>query len=105
MKVVVIEDLISTGGSSIECADVLREAGAEVLGVLSIFTYGMAKAARELRCRRASRTRACCDFDTLVEVAAAEGYVQPGDVARLRKRSATTPPTSRGSRARDAPRA
>ncbi len=84
MKVVVIEDLISTGGSSIECANVLREAGAEVLGVLSIFTYGMAKAAANFD-EAGFAHASLCDFDTLVEVAAAEGYVQPGDVARLRK--------------------
>ena len=83
-KVVVIEDLISTGGSSIECAQVLRDAGAEVLSVVSIFTYGMAKATVNFEAAGFAHD-SLCDFDTLVEVAAAEGYVQPADVARLRK--------------------
>ena len=82
-KVVVIEDLISTGGSSIECAEVLRDAGAEVLGVLSIFTYGMAKAQANFEASGFAH-ESLLDFDTLVEVAAAEGYIQPGDVARLK---------------------
>ncbi len=82
-KVVVIEDLVSTGGSSIECAQVLRDAGAEVLGVLSIFTYGMAKARANFEAAGFAHA-SLCDFDTLVEVAAAEGYIAPGDVARLR---------------------
>ena len=83
MKAVVIEDLISTGGSSIECAEVLRDAGAEVLGVLSIFTYGMAKAQANFEASGFAH-ESLLDFDTLVEVAAAEGYIQPGDVARLK---------------------
>lgn len=82
-KVVVIEDLISTGGSSIECAQVLRDSGAEVLAVVSIFTYGMAKATANFDEAGFAHT-SLCDFDTLVEVAADEGYVKPGDVARLR---------------------
>ena len=82
-KVVVIEDLISTGGSSIECAQVLRDAGADVLGVVSIFTYGMA-AAGEAFAQAGFDHVSLTDFDTLVEVAAEEGYVKPGDVARLR---------------------
>ncbi len=82
-KVVVIEDLISTGGSSIECAQVLRDAGADVLGVVSIFTYGMA-ASGEAFAQAGFDHVSLTDFDTLVEVAAEEGYVKPGDVARLR---------------------
>ena len=83
MKVVVVEDLISTGGSSIECAQVLADAGAEVLGVVSIFTYGMAKAQANFEAAGFAH-ESLCDFDTLVEVAAQEGYVKPADVARLR---------------------
>lgn len=81
-KVVVIEDLISTGGSSIECAQVLRDAGAKVLGVVSIFTYGMKKsidAFEQAGFDHVSLT----DFDTLVQVAAQEGYIRPEDVSRL----------------------
>lgn len=83
MRVVVVEDLISTGGSSIECAEVLRAAGAEVLAVVSIFTYGMAKAQANFE-EAGFAHESLCDFDTLVEVAAQEGYVRPQDVARLR---------------------
>ena len=83
MRVVVVEDLISTGGSSIECAEVLRAAGAEVLAVVSIFTYGMAKARANFEAAGFAH-ESLCDFDTLVEVAAQEGYVRPQDVARLR---------------------
>ena len=82
-KVVVIEDLISTGGSSIECANVLREAGAEVLGIVSIFTYGMARSAAALA-EAGFENTSLTDFDTLVEVAAAEGYVASADIARLK---------------------
>ncbi|MEE8715838.1 MAG: orotate phosphoribosyltransferase [Coriobacteriales bacterium] len=82
-KVVVIEDLISTGGSSIECAQVLRDAGAQVLGVVSIFTYGMAKSAKAFE-QAGFEHVSLTDFDTLVEVAAKEGYVRPDDVARLK---------------------
>ncbi len=81
-RVVVIEDLISTGGSSIECAEVLREAGAQVLGVVSIFTYGMAKAAQAFEAAGFKHT-SLTDFDTLVQVAADEGYIRQEDVARL----------------------
>lgn len=81
-KVVVVEDLISTGGSVLEVVNVLREAGAEVLGVVSIFTYGMAKGlARmtEANVKNVSLT----NFDVIARVAADEGYIQPEDVERL----------------------
>ena len=81
-KVVVIEDLISTGGSVIEVVDALRDAGAEVLGVVSIFTYGMEKASR--RFAEAGVTAvSVTDFDTTVAEAAAEGYIKPEDASRL----------------------
>ena len=81
-KVVVVEDLISTGGSVIEVVEVLREAGAEVLGVVSIFTYGMQKGLvrlAEAEVRNVSLT----DFDRIAEVAAEEGYIKEADIARL----------------------
>jgi orotate phosphoribosyltransferase len=81
-KVVVVEDLISTGGSVIEVVNVLREAGADVLGVVSIFTYGMKKGLdrlAEANVKNVSLT----DFDTIAEVAAEEGYIKPDDVKRL----------------------
>ncbi|MBR3159467.1 MAG: orotate phosphoribosyltransferase [Atopobiaceae bacterium] len=81
-KVVVVEDLISTGGSVLECVDPLREAGAEVLGIVSIFTYGMQRGLDRLAADNVQNT-SLCDLDTLVEVAADEGYIQPEDKARL----------------------
>ena len=83
-KVVVIEDLISTGGSCIEVVEALREAGAEVLGVVSIFTYGMKKGLERLEGAGVT-THCLSNFNKVVEVAAEEGYVEPADVARLRK--------------------
>lgn len=83
-KVVVIEDLISTGGSCIDVVEALREAGADVLGVISIFTYGMRKGLDRLAAANV-RNDSLSDFDTLVEVAAEEKYIAPDDVARLRK--------------------
>ena len=81
-RVVVIEDLISTGGSCIEVVEALREAGAEVLGVASIFTYGMQKGLD--RMREANVTNySLSNLDALVEVAAEEGYIKPEDKARL----------------------
>lgn len=73
-KVVVVEDLISTAGSCIEVAEVLREAGAEVLGVVSIFTYGMQKGLDRLAAANLKNV-SLCNLDTLVEVAAQEGYI------------------------------
>lgn len=81
-KVVVVEDLISTGGSVIEVVDVLREYGAEVLGVVSIYTYGMQKGLDRLAAADILNY-SLTDFDTTVEVAAAEGYIKAEDKARL----------------------
>ena len=81
-KVVVIEDLISTGGSVLEVVDVLREAGAEVLGIASIFTYGMKKSVDRLAQANVKNV-SLTDLDTVAEAAAAEGYIKPEDQARL----------------------
>ena len=96
-KVVVVEDLISTGGSVIEVVDALREAGAEVLGIVAIFTYGMKKgierlAAADAKCVTLTdfdtiadaKCVTLTDFDTIAEVAAEEGYIAPADIARLK---------------------
>lgn len=83
-KVVVIEDLISTGGSCIEVVEALREAGADVLGVVSIFTYGMKKGLERLE-EANVENHSLSNFDTLVEVAAEENYIAPKDVERLRR--------------------
>ncbi len=83
-KVVVVEDLISTAGSCIEVVNVLREAGAEVLGIASIFTYGMKKGLdrlAEANVKNVSLT----NLDAVAEVAAETGYIRPEDVSRLRK--------------------
>lgn len=81
-KVVVIEDLISTGGSVIEVVNVLREAGAEVLGVASIFTYGMQKGLDRLAAAQVEN-HSLSNFDVIAQVAAEEGYIRPEDVRRL----------------------
>ena len=81
-KVVVIEDLISTGGSCIEVVNVLREAGADVLGIVSIFTYGMKKGLERLAAAEVKNV-SLCDLDTLVEVAAEKAYIEPADKDRL----------------------
>ena len=83
-KVVVVEDLISTGGSCIEVVNVLREAGAEVLGIVSIFTYGMKKGLERLAAAEVKNI-SLCDLDTLVEVAADKAYIAPEDKERLIK--------------------
>ena len=83
-KVVVVEDLISTGGSCIEVVNVLREAGADVLGVVSIFTYGMKKGLERLAAAEVKNV-SLCDLDTLVEVAADKAYIAPEDKDRLIK--------------------
>ena len=83
-RVVVVEDLISTGGSVIEVVDALREAGAEVLGVVSIFTYGMQKGLDRLNEANVINY-SLTDFDTIAEVAAEEGYIKADDIARLIK--------------------
>jgi orotate phosphoribosyltransferase len=79
---VVVEDLISTGGSVIEVVEALRSAGAEVLGVVSIFTYGMQKGLDRLAAANVEN-HSLTDFDTIAQVAAAEGYIQPADIQRL----------------------
>lgn len=81
-KVVVIEDLISTGGSVIEVVEALREAGAEVLGIASIFTYGMQKGLDRLAAAGVKNV-SLTDFDTIVRAAAEEGYIAGADIARL----------------------
>lgn len=81
-KVVVVEDLISTAGSCIEVVNVLREAGAEVLGVVSIFTYGMQKGLDRLAAAEVKNI-SLCDLDTLVDVAAEKDYIAAEDKERL----------------------
>ena len=81
-KVVVVEDLISTGGSVLEVVDVLREAGAEVLGVVSIFTYGMQKGLERLAAAQVKNI-SLTNFDVVAQTAAQEGYIRPEDVERL----------------------
>ncbi|WP_338148980.1 orotate phosphoribosyltransferase [Dysosmobacter acutus] len=83
-KVVVVEDLISTGGSCIEVVDVLREAGAQVLGIVSIFTYGLQKGLDRLAAADVTNY-SLSNFDAVCEVAAEEGRIQPSDIARLKK--------------------
>lgn len=75
-RVVVVEDLISTGGSAIDVVEALREAGAEVLGIVSIFTYGMKKGLERIAAA-GTRNYSLSNLDTLVEVAAEEGYIAP----------------------------
>lgn len=83
-KVVVVEDLISTGGSVLEVVSVLREAGADVLGVVSIFTYGMQKGIDRMN-QANVKNISLTNFDIIAETAAEEGYVKPEDVERLIK--------------------
>ncbi|MBR3391595.1 MAG: orotate phosphoribosyltransferase [Firmicutes bacterium] len=82
-KAVVVEDLISTGGSVISVVEALREAGAEVLGIASIFTYGMKKSVERLADARVKNV-SLTDFDAVVAAAVAENYIQPADEARLK---------------------
>ncbi len=81
-KVVVIEDLISTAGSVLDVVQVLREAGADVLGVASIFTYGMEKGLTRLA-QANVKNRSLTNFDVIAAVAAEQNYIQPADIARL----------------------
>ena len=81
-KVVVVEDLISTGGSAIDVVNVLREAGAQVLGIASIFTYGMQKGLDRLAAAEVKNI-SLTDFDAMAEAAAEAGYIQKDDIARL----------------------
>ena len=95
-KVVVVEDLISTAGSCIEVVEALREAGAEVLGVASIFTYGLQKGLDRLAAANVVN-HSLSNFDAVCEVAAEEGKIKPEDIERL-KRFRATHPTNPGSR-------
>ena len=81
-KVVVVEDLISTGGSVIDVVEALRDAGAEVLGIVSIFTYGMQKGLDRLAAANVKNV-SLTDFDEIAAVAAAEGYIAKADIERL----------------------
>jgi orotate phosphoribosyltransferase len=83
-KVVIIEDLISTGGSVIEVADVLRDAGADVLGIVSIFTYGMIKGLDRLAEANLINT-SLTNFDAIAKIAAEEGYIKHEDIEKLLK--------------------
>ena len=83
-KVVVVEDLISTAGSAVEVVEILREHGAEVLGIASIFTYGMQKGLARLAEAKVVN-HSLTDFDTVADMAAKENYIRPEDVARLLK--------------------
>lgn len=83
-KVVVVEDLISTGGSAIDTVEVLRAAGAEVLGIASIFTYGMKKGLDRMAEHQVKNV-SLCDLDALVEVAAETGYIKAEDKERILK--------------------
>ena len=91
-KVVVIEDLISTGGSVIDVVEALREAGAEVLGVVSIFTYGMKKGLERLAAADVKNI-SLTDFDTISQVAVETGYIRDSSSSRL---SGTTRRTKAG---------
>ena len=83
-KVVVVEDLISTGGSCIEVVEALREAGAEVLGIVSIFTYGLQKGLDRMAAANVKNV-SLSNFDAVCEVAADEGKIRPEDIDRLKK--------------------
>lgn len=82
-KVVVVEDLISTGGSAITAVEALRASGCEVLGIVSIFTYGLAVGEEKLIEANVD-SKSLCDYDTLIEVAAKEGYVSDDDINKLK---------------------
>ncbi|QGQ46921.1 orotate phosphoribosyltransferase [Metabacillus sediminilitoris] len=82
-KVVVIEDLISTGGSAITAVEALREAGCEVLGIVSIFTYGLS-AGEEKLAKANVEAKSLCDYNTLLDVAVQEGYVNEQDLTKLK---------------------
>lgn len=81
-KVVVVEDLISTGGSAIETVEALREAGAEVLGIASLFTYGLRKGQERIAAAETVNHSLCC-LDTLVQVAAEQGYIAETQKAQI----------------------
>ena len=81
-KIVVVEDLISTAGSVLDCVHPLRDAGAEVVGIVSIFTYGMQKGLDRLAAEKITNT-SLCDWDALVDVAVAKNYIKAEDKRRL----------------------
>ena len=83
-RVVVVEDLISTGGSCIDVVEALREAGAEVLGIVSIFTYGLQKGLDRLAAANVTNV-SLSNFDAVCDIAAAEGKIKPEDIKRLKK--------------------
>ncbi|MEG0593459.1 MAG: orotate phosphoribosyltransferase [Coprobacillus sp.] len=83
MKVVVVEDLISTGGSSLECVEALREAGCEVIGMVAIFTYGLPKAVTNFEAQDCSFVT-LTNYDTLIEVAVANNYISENDLEKLK---------------------
>lgn len=83
-KVVVIEDLISTGGSSLKAVEALRAAGCEVLGMAAIFTYGFPTATENFE-RAGVHLDTLSDYNTLIELATEQGYVQPNEVETLRE--------------------
>lgn len=83
MKVVVVEDLISTGGSSLECVEALREAGCEVLGLVAIFTYGLQKAVEKFGAANCSY-HTITDYDTLIGVAVEQNYIKESDMEKLK---------------------
>ena len=82
-RVVVVEDLVSTGGSSLQAVEALRDAGCEVLGMVAIFTYGFRKAEENFKAAHCS-LETLCNYEIMIELAARSGYVSPGDVARLK---------------------
>ncbi len=83
MKVVVVEDLISTGGSSLECVDALREAGCEVIGMVAIFTYGLKKATINFEAKNCS-FKTLTNYETLIDVAVENNYIQANDLEKLK---------------------
>lgn len=83
MKVVVVEDLISTGGSSLECVDALKEAGCEVIGMVAIFTYGLPKATKNFANKQCT-FHTLTNYDTLVEVAVENDYIHADDLEKLK---------------------
>ena len=83
MKVVVVEDLISTGGSSLECVDALKEAGCEVIGMVAIFTYGLPKATENFANKQCT-FHTLTNYDTLVEVAVENDYIHADDLEKLK---------------------
>ena len=84
MKVVVVEDLISTGGSSLECVEALRQAGCEVIGLIAIFTYGLPKAQERFAQANCSY-HTITDYDTLIEVAVKQNYIEESDLQKLKQ--------------------